>query len=131
MYAQLVVAQTTIEVKHENGEGVIFCRSFYSEADLKTYNVFDLSLAQVMEFENVLKETGKSYPGYVRQYNGIKKDNKNLLVASLIYEDMLDKGQNWRKEIIIFIDGCEITRSIVYDLDEQKILWDRPGNCES
>lgn len=125
-----MVAQNTIEIKYENTEGVIFCRSFHGENYLKTYNVFDLEPSQVIKFEKYLRETGKAYDNHVRQYEGIKKEGINLLVASLTHKNLLDKGQNWRKEPIIIIDGCEGTRTIVYNLDEEKIFYDRTGWCD-
>lgn len=128
--AQIVTGQSTIDITYENTEGVIFCRSFHGEDYLKTYTVFDLEPAQVLEFEKLLRETGTAYTNYVRQYQGVKKENINLLVASLTHKNVLDKSQNWRKEPIIIIDGCEDTRTIVYNLDEEKIFYDKSGWCD-
>lgn len=82
MPAQIVAAQNTIEINYGDTQGVIFCRSFHGEDYLKTYNVFDLEPAQVIKFEEYLRQTGKAYNNYVRQYEGIKKEGINLLVAS-------------------------------------------------
>jgi len=96
-------------------EGVIF-------QSIKSKNSFIPSDSEIKNFECKIKDKGKSYNDYVRQYIGIIINNRKYIITLFIHKRVAD-GILWEKEFITVEGGGDNYINVKYDIAEDRIIY--------
>lgn len=124
-------SQEYVETNYMGREGVILCRSYFSDEYLQTHEVFNLKVSEVHKFEKKLDELGKPYKSYVRKYEGIVKDDQKLISVKMLKNNTLHQynNPNWKEDKTVYIHTCGV-RGIIYNISTDKIIYNKNYECK-
>jgi hypothetical protein len=131
LLSNLLFSQEYVDINYKGREGVILCRSYFSDKYLQTHQVFNLKISEVYQIEKKLDELGIPYKSYVRKYEGIVKDDQKLISVEMLKNNTLHQydNPNWKEDKTVYIHRCGI-RGIIYNMLTDKIIYNKNYECE-
>lgn len=113
-------------------EGYIFQSNHFKKGN-KHSDAINIKVSDIECFEKILKaKKPEYYSEFYRQYYSRRIDGKDRLYVNLVMKNLVGNIKYLQNEIFVIIDACKSIRGIIYDIQNQKIIYDEDsGGCDS